>query len=124
MTDETNPKDVIGVMKCALRLVPPILEVIAAPAMEDGARKYGPFNWRDKKVRYTVYLEAAKRHLDAIMDREDVDPDSGLHHLSHLAANVAIMADALYGGNLIDDRPRPGPAADLMRAQAERKAKP
>lgn len=113
--DQTNPKDLIGVTKTPLRLVPPALDIMAAPAMAEGAAKYGAYNWREKRVRYTVYLEATQRHLLALMDREDTASDTGIHHLSHIAANIGIIADAMFGGNLIDDRPTPGPAAKMLR---------
>jgi hypothetical protein len=116
--DQTNPKDLIGITKAPLRFVPPVLMVLAAPAMADGAKKYGPYNWREKKVRLSVYLEAILRHLLAYADGEDDDQDSGHLHLSHIAANVGILADALYGDNLLDDRPVPGPAPKMMKELA------
>lgn len=122
--DTTNPKDKIGLTKCPLRLVPPALTIIAAPAMAEGAQKYDAYNWRANKVRYTVYLEAILRHVFGLMDREDVATDSGIHHLSHIAANVGILADAMYGGQLIDDRPVPGPAAAMLLQQNRQRVVP
>jgi hypothetical protein len=91
--------------------------IVAAPAMAEGAQKYGAYNWRAKKVRYTVYLEAIMRHVLGLMDREDIAVDSGIHHLAHIAANAGIIADAMAGGQLIDDRPAPGPAAAMLQQQ-------
>jgi hypothetical protein len=82
--------------------------------MADGARKYGPFNWRETSVRLSVYLEAAQRHLEAYRDGQDRAEDSGYLHLSHAAACLAIIADADALGMLIDDRPAPGPAAAML----------
>ena len=118
----TNPKDLLGVKKCPLRLVPPALEIIAAPAMAEGAAKYGSYNLRGNKVQYSIYLEAIKRHLLALMDREDIT-STGVHHLSHIAANVGIVADAMYGDNLIDDRPPAGPAPKMLAEQDKTAAK-
>lgn len=115
--DTTNPKDLIGVKKARLGLVPPALRILAAPAMALGAAKYGPFNWREKEVRLSVYLEAIQRHLAAYEDRQDNDEESGATHLSHVAACLAIIADASAVGKLIDDRPIPGGAADLLKEQ-------
>lgn len=115
--DNPNPKDLIGVKKCPLRFVPPALALVAAPACGNGAGKYGAFNWRANPVLYTVYLEATLRHLYALMDGEDNAQDSGIHHLSHIAANIAIIADCMGLGNLIDDRPQPGPAAKMLAEQ-------
>lgn len=116
---EANPKDLVGVTKSPLRFVPPALTIFVAPAMADGARKYTWFNWRKKKVRYSIYIEAIERHLLALKDGEDYASDSGIHHLAHIGANVGIVADAMAGGNLIDDRPDPGPAPRMLAAQAK-----
>jgi hypothetical protein len=94
--------------------VPPALAILASDAMADGARKYGPFNWRETSVRLSVYLEAAQRHLEAYRDGQDRAEDSGYLHLSHAAACLAIIADADALGMLIDDRPAPGPAAAML----------
>lgn len=92
--------------------------------MADGARKYGPFNWRAKKIRYSVYLEAIERHLLALKDGEDLAGDSSCEHLSHLAANIGIIADAKAADCLIDDRPGKfnGPAPKMLAAQVKGKA--
>jgi len=118
MTDATNPKDLLGIKKAPLRFVPHALRILAAPAMALGAGKYGPYNWRSNAVKLSVYLEAIDRHLAAYADRQDTDPESGASHLSHVAACLAIIADAEGIGKLIDDRPAvTGPAADLLLAQ-------
>ncbi len=110
----TNPKDTIGMTKPALRLVPPALMLQVAQAMADGAKKYGPYNWREHPVRLTVYIEAALRHLYSLLDGEDRARDSGHHHAAHVAACMAIILDAQATGNLIDDRAADGCAADLI----------
>lgn len=116
--DPTNPKDLLGIKKAPLRCVPHALRILAAPACALGASKYGPYNWRSNAVRMSVYLEAIDRHLAAFADRQDTDPESGASHLSHVAACLAIIADAEGIGKLIDDRPEvPGPAAALLLAQ-------
>ena len=113
--DETNPKDLIGHLKPPVHLVPPALILHVSKAMENGAKKYGAANWRDKKVRMTVYLAAAMRHLLALEDGEDYAGDSGTHHAAHIAACCGIILDALEGGQLLDDRPAKGPAAAIIK---------
>ena len=112
--DLANPKDRRGVKKVNLGLLPGAGKIYGALAMENGAGKYGPYNWRDKKVKMTVYLDAMERHLLALRDGEDLSTDAKLPHLGHIIACAAILADAKEGGFLIDDRPRPGPAAALL----------
>ena len=119
--DQNNPKDLIGEKKVQLGLLPAAGKIYGALAMEFGAYHagkektgYGPFNWREKKVRMTIYLDAIERHLEALRDGEDAAKDSGVHHLGHIIAGASILADALEGGQLIDDRPMKGPAAALL----------
>lgn len=111
-----NPKDRLASRKSPIGLVPPALAIYCAQVFELGAKKYGAYNWRKTKVRYSVYLEAALRHIYAAMDGEDIDDESGVPHAAHVAACMAILLDGLDGNRfLVDDRPSKGPAADLLR---------
>lgn len=111
---DNNPKTAIGVTKVPLHLVPPVATHYTALAFADGAKKYGPYNWREKKVSTSVYVGAAKRHLDAFWDGEDVSPDALVHHLGHVMACCAIILDGMSIGMLNDDRPPKGAAARLQ----------
>ena len=113
-SENANPKDNIGETKPPLHLIPPTAEILEAVVMGLGARKYGPFNWRSAKVRATVYIAAAKRHLAQWLDGTDGDPESGVSHLAHARACLGILLDAQATGNLVDDRPPPGAAATLI----------
>lgn len=110
-----NPKDLIGITKPDLTLVPPAAILHESMAMMDGANKYGPYNWRENKVLYMIYLAAAMRHIQQLIDREDFDPKSKVHHLGHARACLGILCDALETGNLIDNRPIAGRAGDMIR---------
>jgi hypothetical protein len=112
--DDTNPKDLMGITKVQLNLIPPASKIYQAIAMEDGAQKYGPYNWREKKVQASIYYAALNRHMDAWFDGEELASDSKKPHLAHAIACIGILIDALETGNLIDDRPRPGPTAKLL----------
>lgn len=111
-----NPKDLVGAKKAPLRYVPPALMLAAARAMENGAIKYGPFNWREQPVEVVTYVEAVLRHLFAFLDGQDLAEDSGLPHIDHAIAGLGIIADARALGTLIDNRFTAGPAADILRA--------
>jgi hypothetical protein len=102
---ESNPKDIIGSTKASLCCVPcgPLFEVGAA--MLDGSAKYGRHNWRAIGVRASVYYEAALRHLMRYWEGEDIDPDSGVHHLAHVSACCLIARDAAMCDMMEDDRP-------------------
>lgn len=111
-----NPKDKIGSQKVQLGLFPPAGYLYGALGMQNGAEKYGPYNWReeDKKVQMMTYLNAILRHVMALIDGEDIASDSQLPHLAHIIANGGILADAIEGGFLIDNRPPKGPANKIL----------
>ena len=116
-----NPKDRVAACKPDLSLVPPAAMIYTALAMENGAAKYGAFNWRGNKVLARVYVAAALRHVLTWLDGEEKADDSGVPHLAHALASLAILVDALETGNLIDDRPRSGAAARLLTARPKRR---
>jgi len=103
--DTTNPKDLVGDTKVSITKLPAVAIVHGAHAMMDGARKYGQYNWRAKKVVSHIYIDAAMRHLMAWFEGEELASDSKVHHLGHAIACCAILLDALETGNLVDDRP-------------------
>ncbi len=109
-----NPKDRIGETKPPLHLIPPAAEILEAVVMGLGAKKYQPFNWRKSKVRATVYISAARRHLAQWLDGNNDDSESGVSHLAHARACLGILLDAQATGNLVDDRPPPGAASTLI----------
>lgn len=110
----TNPKDALGKMKPDLSLIPPAAKIHEALAMMNGRDKYGPYNWRGKTVSAMVYLAAAMRHLESLVDGEDFASDSGVHHAGHARACLGIFLDASEQGTLIDDRPVKGTASGLL----------
>lgn len=116
-----NPKDLIGMTKPPLRLLPGPALIRLSKVMELGAKKYGPYNWRQKAVRYTVYLEAAMRHILSALDGEETDPQSKQSHAAHAGACMMIILDAQSTGHLIDDRPVPGVTAKLIEELTEEK---
>lgn len=113
MTD-SNPKTAYGNAKPDLGLVPPAAIVATAVAFQDGAVKYGPYNWRKNDVPASVYISAALRHLLAWADGEETAADSGAHHLGHAMACMAILVDAQATKCLIDDRHKSRMVAALL----------
>lgn len=100
----TNPKDIIGTNKLPLHLWPETATVVGSLALLHGALKYGRSNFRAEGVRASIYVDACKRHLNAWFEGEDLDCESGLPHLAHALACIAILVDAEAGGKLTDDR--------------------
>lgn len=100
-----DPKGADGSLKPQLQLIPPVFNVELAKAISNGKERYGAWNWRVNEVEMMTYIGAMKRHIDAILDGEDIDPKSKVHHLGHIAANCAIVLDAKAFGTLVDNRP-------------------
>jgi len=115
MYNDRNPKTAQGMKKVPLHLVPPVAVAMEAQALfyggylaarADGGRGYEPYNWRDDEISVSTYVSACKRHIDAFWDGENLDPDSGFHHIGHARACLGIMLDAMMIGKCIDDRPK------------------
>lgn len=118
MTKDTNPKDAIGCKKPPLSTVPlPVIFEIGI-AMLEGACKYRRHNYRISGVRATVYFDAAWRHLADWWEGEDIDPDSGLHHVSKAIASLVVLRDAMMNDKCIDDRPPASKAGWMKNVQA------
>lgn len=110
----TNPKDAIGSNKLPLHLWPETASALGCLALLDGALKYGRSNFRAIGVRASIYYDAARRHLNKWFEGEDTDPDSGIHHLGHALACLAVLVDAMAAGKLNDDRQFQGGYADFV----------
>lgn len=102
-----NPKDRVGSKKPGLCILPFAVLYEVCLAFIEGARKYGPWNWRDEQVTESIYVDAAIRHLTQWMAGEDTDPDSGLPHISKAIAGLLILRDAQMHGCSYDDRKVP-----------------
>ena len=112
-----NPKDQAAQGKPQVSRMPTGGVIHTAAAIQYGAEKYGPFNWRDIPVEALTYTDAVYRHLLKWIDGEDCDAESGLHHLGHAAATLMVLLDAMECGTLIDNRPTVGRASELLKAQ-------
>lgn len=106
MLKDTNPKDAVGVRKWRQYCTVPITIIWElGVAMLEGARKYGRHNYRVAGVRASVYVDAAKGHIDSWWEGEDIDADSGLSHITKAMASLAVLRDAMLNDMMTDDRP-------------------
>src|ERR1700693_1658179 len=113
----SNPKDIIGSDKLPLHLWPETATALGCLGLLDGMLKYGRNNWRAVGVRASIYVDALHRHMNAWFDEgEDIDPDSGLPHLAHALACLAIIVDAQAAGKMTDDRMLKGGYRPLVEA--------
>lgn len=101
----TNPKDAIGIRKAPLSTLPMGVVAEMGAAMLEGAAKYGRHNYRGVGVRASVYFDATMRHLISWWEGEDVDPDSGLSHVTKALVSLAVLRDAMMQSKCEDDRP-------------------
>lgn len=77
--------------KARMELLPLAALESVASVLTFGASKYAEDGWKslpDAKSRYTGAL---LRHLTAIQEGEDIDPESGLPHISHVACNALFL---------------------------------
>lgn len=105
VTHDGNPKHALGQTKPSFRFVPMSAVLTMGQAMENGGVKYGSHNWRNQPVDASVYYDAALRHIAQWYEGNDKADDSGVHHLGHAMACLAIIIDAEFQGGLHDDRP-------------------
>jgi hypothetical protein len=115
-TKPTNPKDGIGQAKRPLSYLPINVLQESGVAMFEGAAKYGAYNWRAAGVLASVYFDAAQRHLMDWWEGEDIDPDSGVSHVTKAITGLMVLRDSMIHGNWIDDRPPHNPNRESHRA--------
>lgn len=99
-----DPKGAAGARKTPLSLIPSSAMNEIALVHKFGADKYGVYNWRENGVSATTYVNAIMRHLNAWRDGEDLDEESGLSHIAHIACSCNILIDADHCMTLHDDR--------------------
>jgi hypothetical protein len=100
----TNPKDSGGVRKAPMSTVSAVVMAEVGVAMLEGAAKYGRHNYRAVGVRTSVYYDATMRHLFSWWEGEDIDPDSGMSHITKAITSLVVLRDAMIQGKAIDDR--------------------
>lgn len=86
------------------------LDLLSIPAMEGvakilgmGAKKYGERNWQ-KGLKYSRVFAALLRHLFAWWNGEELDNESQLNHIHHVACNIMFLQHFVETKTGIDDR--------------------
>jgi hypothetical protein len=101
----TNPKDLMGIRKVSFCCLPwPVLGE-AGLGMQEGGMKYGRHNYRSEGVAVSTYVDAVIRHITAYWEGEDIDPDSGIHHIGKAISTLIVLRDAQLNDKATDDRP-------------------
>lgn len=99
--DNTGRKNDTG--KTPLALIPTVALDAEGQAFADGLRKYGMWNYM-RGMSAIRLASAVQRHITAWLDGELSAPDSGIHHLGHARAGLAMLMKLEQSGKLIDDR--------------------
>lgn len=102
---DTNPKDAIGITKTPWSTLSAQVLGEVGVAMLEGALKYGRHNYRVAGVRASIYYDAMFRHMGSWWEGEDIDPESGLSHVTKAIAGLMVLRDSMLQGNWVDDRP-------------------
>jgi hypothetical protein len=83
--------------KARLDLIPPSWIFALAGPMTYGAVKYAERNW-ERGMKWTKIVGPLMRHLFKFLSGERCDPETGCHHLAHVAWNaLALMTYDLRG---------------------------
>lgn len=84
-------------------LMPPRALDSVVEILTYGAAKYADRDW-EKGIEWGRLFGAAQRHLWSFWRGEDIDPESGLPHLSHAACNILMLIEYYFLHNGTDDR--------------------
>jgi len=89
--------------KPRLSLLPPEALEEIAKVLDFGAQKYGTYNWR-AGMEWTRVSSAGLRHIFAWIRGENLDPESGLHHLAHAGCCILFLLTYVITDTGKDDR--------------------
>jgi hypothetical protein len=67
-------------------------------AIEHGNTKYEPNDWKTKYTKKQL-IDKIQRHLVAIIDGEEIDPESKIPHIGHLLADAMFYSHFLRCSN-------------------------
>lgn len=70
---------------------------------EYGCEKYERDNWK-RGMSWSRVYDSLMRHLQSFWSGEELDPESGLHHLAHVIWNSVTLLWYVLNRKGIDDR--------------------
>lgn len=107
--ENNNPKNahIVGLRynagKIAMELLPPQAMMALGKVYTAGAQKYEPNNWR-RGMRFGICIGAAFRHIFKYLGGENMDAETGCHHLAMAAWNCLSIVQWEHDGVGHDDR--------------------
>lgn len=94
--DGAGVKAVMTDPKCPLEQIPPQFMEGIAEVLKHGMKKYARLNWM-RGMSWETVAGGMARHLSAFRRGEEMDPESGLPHLFHLACGTMFLAWYAHG---------------------------
>lgn len=94
--------------KAPMQLLSSIALHATSMVLAFGANKYKAHGWR-AGIQWSRIIGAAFRHLCLFMGGEDIDAESGLPHVDHLACCVMFLQEQYRTRKDLDDRWKPEP---------------
>lgn len=91
----------------------PCAEVLAF-----GAKKYSRDNWKKGMPREEI-LDSLLRHIGALLNGQELDPESGITHIGHIQANAMFLANK---NNTVLTKKKPRDHSMEEQIELERKA--
>lgn len=92
--------------KSRLELLPPEPLIGISAVLAFGASKYGSWNWMGG-MAWSRVLGSLLRHTLKFMAGEDLDSESGLPHVDHIATNALFLSQYYRTHKKLDDRYKP-----------------
>jgi Domain of unknown function (DUF5664) len=89
--------------KPRMDLIDPLALIGLSEVLTFGAKKYSAHNWR-QGISHSRLIAALMRHLMAIQEGEDIDPESGLPHIDHLGCCWMFLSNQQKIRPDMDDR--------------------
>ena len=91
--------------KLRMDLIPPLWKRALAEVLTYGAKKYDDHNWL-RGMKYSELQGSVERHWLAWQEGEELDAESGLPHLAHMAVDVLMLLLYTQGAEYqqFDDR--------------------
>ena len=89
--------------KIEISMTPNSLIYAVSKCFEYGAKKYAKDNWR-RGMNWSIPYNCAMRHMMKFWEGEDLDEETGLSNLYHVACNVAMLIEYIKTCPELDDR--------------------
>jgi hypothetical protein len=103
--DATMPLGISEITSLVLKRLSLICRTHLVTVQDGKLRIDGSYNYRKAGVKFHTYYSSTRRHIDKWYEGEDIDPDSGLHHIVKAIAGLTVLYDSILEGNANDDRP-------------------